>query len=80
MWRSAALLPDNSPLGAQALYLGGSYIKDRDPQFADKFYKALVWRNWELPYAQKANELRWFPKEPPYKEDELIPEDSDAQS
>lgn len=69
MWKCAALRPDNDLLSMQALYMGGSYIKDRDPQFADKFYKALVWRNWETTYARKANEVRWFPKDPPGESD-----------
>ena len=69
MWKCAALRPDNDLLSMKALYKGGSYIKDRDPQFADKFYKALVWRNWETTYARKANEARWFPKDPPGESD-----------
>lgn len=32
---------------------------------ADRFYKALVNRNRNLPYAQEADRLRWFPREPP---------------
>jgi hypothetical protein len=65
MWQSAESLPDDDMDTVRALYYGGVYLKYIDPVAADKFYKALVWRNWSLPYAQKANEARWFPWEPP---------------
>jgi len=63
MWRAAELLPDNDVLTAHALYLGGTYLKNKDPEAADRFYKALVRRNPNLLIAQQADELRWFPKE-----------------
>ncbi len=65
MWNAAQFLPDNDLKCASALYWGGVYLEDRDPQAADKFYKALVWRNLNLPYAQTADQKRWFPNEPP---------------
>ncbi len=65
MWQAAQYLPDNDLKCASALYWGGAYLQNRDPQAADKFYKALVWRNLNLPYAQRADKLRWFPPEPP---------------
>lgn len=65
MWNTAQLLPDNDLKCASALYWGGIYLEHRDPQAADKFYKALVWRNLNLPYAQAADKKRWFPDEPP---------------
>ncbi|MCC6490425.1 MAG: hypothetical protein IT364_23270 [Candidatus Hydrogenedentes bacterium] len=61
MWRAAELLPDNDPLTAEALYLGGTYLK-KDPKAADRFYKALVRRNPNRLIAQQANQRRWFPK------------------
>ena len=63
MWQAARLLPDNDPLTAEALYLGGTWLAKRDPEAADRFYKALVRRNPNLLIAQQADELRWFPKE-----------------
>lgn len=63
MWKCASLLPDNDVLTAQALYLGGKWLSKRDPQAADKFYKALVRRNPNLLVAQQADKLRWFPEE-----------------
>ncbi|GMV93376.1 MAG: hypothetical protein AMXMBFR82_31540 [Candidatus Hydrogenedentota bacterium] len=65
MWNAAQYLPDNDIKCASALYWGGVYLEHRDPQAADKFYKALIWRNLNLPYAQAADKKRWFPDEPP---------------
>lgn len=62
MWKSSQLLPDNDEMKAKALYLGGSYIKTRDPQYADKFYKQLVRTCGKTELGKKADELRWFPK------------------
>ena len=63
MKQCADLLPNNDPLTAEALYLGGMYLKKYDPKAADPFYKALVRRNPNLLIAKQADELRWFPKE-----------------
>lgn len=63
MWQCAELLPNNDPFTAEALYLGGGYLKHRDPEAADPFYKALVRRNPNLLIAKQADELRWFPRE-----------------
>ncbi|MCC6145615.1 MAG: hypothetical protein IT368_17550 [Candidatus Hydrogenedentes bacterium] len=63
MWHAAQLLPDNDPLLAEALFWGGTYIKNRDPKAADKFYKALVNRCWNLPIGAAADLKRWFPEE-----------------
>ncbi len=61
MKHCANLLPKNDALAAEALYLGGKYLEQRDPQAADPFYKALVRRNPNLLIAQQADKLRWFP-------------------
>jgi tetratricopeptide (TPR) repeat protein len=65
MWEAAELLPDNDVLTAKALYYGGSWLKKKDPQSADRFYKALVNRCRGLEYGQLADRLRWFPENPP---------------
>jgi hypothetical protein len=65
MWRAAQYLPDNDVLTAQALYMGGAYIKSNDPQTADAFYKAMVWRNFKLPYTRVALKEKWFPEVAP---------------
>jgi tetratricopeptide (TPR) repeat protein len=61
MWQAAQLLPDNDPLCAQALFLGGSYLKYHNPNEADRFYKAFIRRNPNLEIARQANQMRWFP-------------------
>ena len=61
MWKSAKLLPNNDPMKARALYLGGSYLKDRDPDAADRFYKALVMSCPKTKLGRKAKAQKWFP-------------------
>lgn len=63
MWMAAQLLPDNDQLKALALYKGGSYLKIRYPEEADKFYKALVNTCGETALGKEAAEIKWFPKE-----------------
>src|SRR6266581_377670 len=43
-WEAAKLMPDNSDETARVLCTAGSWLKRRDPQTADIFYKALVRR------------------------------------
>lgn len=64
-WEGAALVPSNDSRGAYLLWQAGTWLKYRDPEAADVFYKALVRRNRRLPVAQEADRMRWFPKEPP---------------
>jgi hypothetical protein len=61
-WQAAKLMPDNSDQTARVLCIAGSWIKDKEPEEADKFYKALVNRNRKTELGQKADKLRWFPK------------------
>lgn len=65
MWQCAALLPNDDVDTMRALWTGGMYIQLRDPQAANRFYRSLVWRNPNMPYAQQADRRRWFPPEPP---------------
>lgn len=65
LWKCAEVLPNNDPETMHALWTGGSYLKLRDPAAANRFYRALVWRNLNMPYAQRADRLRWFPQDPP---------------
>lgn len=64
MWEAASLLPDNDEQTARALWYGGSWIEESDPQGADKFYKALVRQCRALPIGQEADKLHWFPPKP----------------
>lgn len=61
-WEAAALLPDNSTELVNLLIAAGGWIKARDPQAADRFYKALVNRCPDTDLGREAKRLRWFPK------------------
>jgi hypothetical protein len=60
-WEAAALMPAGKEATARVLCEAGTWLKARDPQEADRFYKALVrWcPNTEL--GREAARLRWFP-------------------
>jgi hypothetical protein len=62
MWKSAQLLPDNDNLKAKALCAGGTFVKGRDSELADEFYKALVKTCGKTELGKQANKLKWFPK------------------
>ena len=47
---------------ARMLCIAGSWLKVKDPNEADRFYKALVLRCRKTKLGQEANKLRWFPK------------------
>ena len=59
---AAKLLPDNSDETARILCTAGSWLKNRDPQTADLFYKALVRRCRKTPLGAEADRKRWFPQ------------------
>jgi hypothetical protein len=61
-WEAAQLMPDNSEATARVLWTAGTWMKTRDPLFADRFYKALVRRCGVTILGQEADRLRWFPK------------------
>jgi LysM repeat protein len=60
-WEAAKLLPNNSDQTAYVLWKGGSFLKYKDPQTADLFYKALVRRNRKTVLGAEADRERWFP-------------------
>jgi tetratricopeptide (TPR) repeat protein len=64
-WEAATMMPDNSEATARVLCEAGTWLKNRDPQAADRFYKALVLRCRKTDLGQEADRLRWFPKLPP---------------
>jgi hypothetical protein len=65
-WKAAAELPDEDPLLIQALCVGGSWLKHRDPLAAERFYHALVNRGRPDPIARVADGRRWFPESDGY--------------
>jgi hypothetical protein len=60
-WEAAKLMPDNSDETARLLCIAGSWLKYRDPQTANIFYKALVRRNRKTAIGAEADKIRWFP-------------------
>jgi hypothetical protein len=59
-WKAAELAPDNSNTKVHILNTAGKWLAARDPISADRFYKALVRRNWSHPLGQAADQKRWF--------------------
>ena len=62
-WTAAALMPDNSPQLVDTLWTAGQWLAARDPDAADRFYKALVLRCGDTDVGRDANRRRWFPPE-----------------
>lgn len=60
-WKAAALMPGKSEDTARVLGIAGTWLASRDPKAADRFYKAMIWRNWSTPLAREADKKRWFP-------------------
>ncbi|PTX93003.1 hypothetical protein DB345_15300 [Spartobacteria bacterium LR76] len=60
-WNAARLMPDNSEETARILGIAGTWLANRAPEAADRFYKAMIWRNWSTPLAREADQRRWFP-------------------
>lgn len=61
-WEAASLLPDGTPEKARMLALAGSWIKNRDPKAADRFYRALVRCCGETELGREAARVKWFPE------------------
>ncbi|MFM7180953.1 MAG: hypothetical protein ACKO2G_05760 [Verrucomicrobiales bacterium] len=59
-WKAAELAPDNSNTKVHILNTAGKWLASRDPIAADRFYKAMVRRNWSHPLGQTADKNRWF--------------------
>ncbi len=61
-WAAAGLMPDGQDATAAVLCEAGGWLKDRDPQAALPFYKALVGRCPETALGKRAVAAHWFPK------------------
>ncbi|NOS70539.1 MAG: LysM peptidoglycan-binding domain-containing protein [Verrucomicrobia bacterium] len=59
---AAKLLPNNSDETARILCISGSWLKNRDPETADIFYKSLVRRCRKTEIGAEADRIRWFPQ------------------
>jgi len=60
-WEAAQRMPDNNDETARLLCEAGTWLKNRDPKAADRFYKALVKRCGKTALGQAADKKRWFP-------------------
>lgn len=60
-WEAAKLMPNNSDETARVLCTAGTWLKNRDPETADLFYKALVKRCRKTAIGEQADRMRWFP-------------------
>lgn len=60
-WEAAALMPDQDAKTAEVLATAGGWLKGRDPDAADRFYKALVGRCSTTALGAKAEKAGWLP-------------------
>jgi hypothetical protein len=58
---AAKLMPNNSDETARVLCVAGTWLKRRDPETADIFYKDLVRRCRKTLIGEQADRMRWFP-------------------
>ena len=61
-WEAAKLMPNDSDETALVLWTAGTWLKARDPETADIFYKALVRRCRRTELGAAADLKRWFPE------------------
>ena len=61
-WAAARIMPNDLDETAKVLCTAGTWLKNRDPKAADRFYKALVTRCGGTSLGRQADRLRWFPK------------------
>ncbi len=58
------MMPDQSDQTALVLCEAGTWLKNRDPKAADRFYKALARRCGQTSLGRLADSVRWFPDLP----------------
>lgn len=76
-WEAARNLPNHHPEPAAMLDTAGRWLKDRDPETADLFYKALVRRHRRTDLGAAADLHRWFPPLPDQNPPHTINPDPD---
>lgn len=62
-WEAVQLMPDQTDGTARALYEAGGWLKRRDPNAANRFYRALIARCGQTDLGRRAAEKRWFPEQ-----------------
>lgn len=60
-WSAAQLMDNDTNELAERLQTAGMWLAAKDPQAADRFYKAMVRRAGRTELGQEADRLRWFP-------------------
>lgn len=76
---AAGLLPNNDERTARILFTAGVWLRARDAEAADDFYKMLVIRCPKTEVGKRCIDLRWFPTEVPWTREQVwdgIPENA----
>lgn len=63
---AAGLLPNNDERTARLLFTAGVWLRARDPEAADDFYKMLAIRCPKTEVGKRCLDLRWFPTDVPW--------------
>lgn len=63
---AAGLLPNNDERTARLLFTAGVWLRARDPEAADDFYKMLAIRCPKTEVGKRCLALRWFPTDVPW--------------
>lgn len=63
---AAGLLPNNDERTARLLFTAGVWLRARDAEAADEFYKMLAIRCPKTEVGRRCLDLRWFPAEVPW--------------
>jgi len=60
MWQGAALLSRNSEQAAHMLHEAGTWLKSKDPQYADRFYKEIANRHGATELGTRVRAKNWL--------------------
>lgn len=71
VWQASLLMPDDHEALDEILCIAGSWIRYKQPQEADRFFKALVRRCRNTDLGTETNALKWFPKRIDYLDEPL---------
>lgn len=78
---AAGLLPNNDERTARLLFTAGVWLRARDPEAADDFYKTLAIRCPKTEVGKRCLALRWFPTDVPWTREQAwdgIPANADT--
>lgn len=80
---AAGLLPNNDERTARLLFTAGVWLRARDPEAADDFYKTLAIRCPKTEVGKRCLALRWFPTDVPWTREQAwdgVPENIEKRS